>query len=78
MKDLLKDQEKETGKEMKLKSTQVIFFSESSNRMHWQRKVKTDMRHQSLYSPIGKDFRIKGYSAIFCGERWLVCLDGLW
>lgn len=26
MKDLLRDQGKETGKEMKLKSTQVIFF----------------------------------------------------
>lgn len=45
MKDLLRDQGKETGKEKKVKSTQVIFFTEPSNTKHWQGKAKTGMRH---------------------------------
>lgn len=78
MKDLLRDQEKETGKETKVKSTQVIFFHRAfqykalakKNRQVWD----TDhcvLQHRE------KDFRIKKHLAIFCDEGWLLCLDGL-
>jgi len=79
MKDLLRDQGKETGKETRLKSTQVT-FSQSFPIQRIGKEKWRQIRHTNHYilpQHREKDFRIKEHSAIFCDERWLLCLDGL-
>lgn len=73
MKDLLRDQGKETGKEMKLKSSQVIFFLRAFQ--YNSLAKKTEYRYETPIT-IEKDFRFRECLVIFCNKRLLFCLTG--